>query len=159
MAALIDLCQICARGTMKLGSRYSWLVCNVCLEVNRAVGTVFGSEGGALPLGRHSMMNRITPGGGSIDDDAVADFVASAFGLISIWEKTFEWASREAALLFSRSNSAVGSALLPLTEWLDLFPTSIGASVDAFCRFCDYDLPDHPQLKALISERSAFLSL
>ena len=44
IAALVDICHLCARGTMRSGSRWSWYACDNCLEVNRTVGAVFGSQ-------------------------------------------------------------------------------------------------------------------
>ena len=71
IAALVDLCHLCARNTMKSGTRWSWYACDICLKVNRIVGEVFGSRrAGALPLGRHSIMNGVTLGGGHTDDTA-----------------------------------------------------------------------------------------
>ena len=70
---------------MKSGSRWSWYACENCLEVNRAVGAVFGSQkAGALPLGRHSIMNGVTLGGGHTDDTAVAGFVDLLRGLTKV---------------------------------------------------------------------------
>ena len=98
--ALVDLCHLCARNTMKSGTRWSWYACDTCLEVNRSVGTVLGSpRAGALPLGRHSIMNGVTLGGGNIDDAAVRGFSELLRGLTSVWKRIFEWAPEEAGRL------------------------------------------------------------
>ena len=151
IAALVDLCHLCARNTMKSGTRWSWYACETCLEVNRVVGAVFGSrKAGALPLGRHSLMNGVTLNAGSHDDAAAAGFVVLLRGLTKVWERIFEWAPEEAGRLAASSGWDLGEGAVPLVEWLERFPGSVGASVDAFCRFVEYDLPTHPQLATLI---------
>ena len=159
IAALVDLCHLCARNTMKSGSRWSWYACENCLEVNRAVGAVFGSQkAGALPLGRHSMMNGVTLGGGNTDDTAVAGFVDLLRGLTKVWKRIFEWAPQEAGRLAASAGWDSGGGAVPLVEWLERFPASRGASVDAFCRFVEYDLPDHPDLELLSGAKREFLA-
>ena len=155
--ALLDLCHLCARNTMKSGTRWSWYACDTCLEVNRSVGTVLGSpKAGALPLGRHSIMNGVTLGGGNIDDAAVRGFSELLRGLTSVWKRIFEWAPLEASRLATAADWGDRESV-PLVEWLGTNPTSIGASVDAFSRFVEYDLPDHPLLRDLIEARVEFL--
>jgi len=157
IAALVDLCHLCARNTMKSGSRWSWYACENCLEVNRAVGAVFGSrKAGALPLGRHSMMNGVTLNAGSHDDAAAAGFVVLLMGLTEVWKRIFEWAPLEAGRLVAAAgwnNRESG----PLVDWLERNPSSTGASVDAYSRFVEYDLPDHPLLRGLVEARTEFL--
>jgi len=157
IAALVDLCYLCARNTMKSGSRWSWYACDNCLEVNRAVGAVFDSpKAGALPLGRHSIMNGVSFGGGDISDAAIKDFVAFFSGLTSVWKRIFEWAPEEAGRLAAAAGWD-NLESVPLVDWLDRNPTSTGASVDAYSRFVEYDLPEHPLLRGLVEARTGFL--
>jgi len=143
IAALVDLCHLCARNTMKSGTRWSWYACDSCLEVNRIVGDAFGSRrAGALPLGRHSIMNGVSLGGGDYDDAAVHGFAELLRGLTSVWKKIFEWAPAEAGRLAATAGWDSRAEAVPLVEWFERFPASRGASVDAFCRFVEYDLID-----------------
>ena len=159
IAALVDLCHLCARNTMKSGTRWSWYACDICLKVNRIVGEVFGSRrAGALPLGRHSIMNGVTLSGGNTDDTAVAGFVDLLRGLTKVWKRIFEWAPQEAGRLAASAGWDSGEGAVPLVEWLERFPASRGASVDAFCRFVEYDLPEHPTLRHLNKARAEFIA-
>ncbi len=152
--ALVDLCNLCARATMKSGSRYTWLVCDDCLAVNRTVGSVLGSSGGgALPVGRHSIMNGVRFGGGDLDDSEISAMAAWFLGLTKVWRRLMDWGPEEAKQL-STVLGNVGE--VPLPEWLDRFPGGVGASVDAFCRFVGYDLPDHSSLRHLNKARGGF---
>lgn len=155
IAAAIDLCHLCARGVMKSGSRYTWFVCDSCLEVNRTVGSVLGSPRcGALPVGRHSLMNGVTVGVSS-DDSELNNFVSQLRSLRSVWNELFDWRDKEVTRL--TEGSGLDGESIHLSEWMRLHPVSTGASVDAFCRFVNYDLPDVPQLRDLSAEREAFL--
>lgn len=157
LSALVDLCNLCARGTMKSGSRYTWLVCDECRSVNAQIGSVFGARGvGALPVGRHSLMNRIALGGTEITDERIAGFSAWLLGLTKIWIRLLDWRTTEARSLADGAGQKGES--VPLKAWLQRFPSSTGASVDAFCRFVEYDLPEHPQLERLREARSSFLA-
>ena len=157
IAALIDICSLCARGTMKSGSRYTWLVCDQCRSVNTRIGQVFdGSGKGALPVGRHSIMNQISLGGGNIDDEAIKEFSSWLFGLTKVWSRLFDWRLEEARRLVT--DAGFQEPAVPLPMWLDRFPGSVGASVDAFCRYVGYDLPGHRSLKGLSEARTRFLN-
>jgi hypothetical protein len=156
IAALIDICNLCARGTMKSGSRYTWLVCDQCRSVNTRIGQVFNaSNQGALPVGRHSIMNRIALRGGDLDDAVIKEFSAWLFGLTRVWLRLSDWGHEEAKRL-AESGDVHGKAV-PLVSWLKRFPSSTGASVDAYCRYVEYDLPDHSLTRSLIAERNRFL--
>ncbi len=153
--ALVDLCNLCARATMKSGSRYTWLVCDDCLAVNRTVGSVLGSSGrGALPVGRHSIMNGVRFGGGDLGDAEISAFAEWFFGLTKVWRRLMDWGPEEA----KRLSTVLGNVgeTVPLPVWLGRFPTSRGASADAFCRFVEYDLPEHPSLRPLNEARAGF---
>ncbi len=159
IAALVDLCHLCARNTMKSGSRWTWYACETCLEVNRAVGAVFGSrKAGALPLGRHSMMNGVTLDATDHDETEAAGFVSLLRGLTKVWERIFQWAPQEAGRLAASAGWHPGGGAVPLVEWFERFPSSRGASADVFCRFVGYDLPDHPSLGGLLDARRTFLA-
>ncbi len=153
--ALVDLCNLCARDTMKSGSRYTWLVCDECLAVNRTVGRVLGSTGrGALPVGRHSIMNGVRFGGGDLGDAEISALAEWFLGLTKVWRRLMDWGPEEAERLNTMLGDVGEAVSLPV--WLDKFPGGVGASADAFCRFVEYDLPEHPSLRPLIEARAGF---
>jgi len=139
---------------MKSGSRYSWLVCDDCLAVNRTVGSVLGSsDAGALPVGRHSIMNGVRFGGGDLGDAEISVMAEWFLGLTKVWRRLMDWGPEEA----KRLSTVLGNVgEVPLPEWLDRFPGGVGASVDAFCRFVEYDLPEHSSLRHLNKARAGF---
>jgi hypothetical protein len=103
-------------------------------------------------------MNGVTLGGGNTDDTAVAGFVDLLSGLTKVWKRIFEWAPQEAGRLAASVGWDSGRGAVPLVEWLERFPASCGASVDAFCRFVEYDLPEHPTLLPLKKTRVGFIA-
>lgn len=156
ITALVDLCNLCARGIMRSGSRYTWLVCDNCLQVNKSVGGVLGSpRAGALPVGRHSLMNGVAFVGGDLSDERIKSFTEWLLGLTDVWFGLFEWRSTEARRLADSADLKAPAIRLPV--WLTAFPSSLGASVDAFCRYVEYDLPEHSSLVRLREARQAFV--
>jgi hypothetical protein len=101
-------------------------------------------------------MNGLTLNAGSHDDAAAAGFVALLRGLTKVWKRIFEWAPEEAGRLAAPTGWDPGEGAVPLVEWLERFPSSHGASVDAFCRFVEFDLPEHPTLRHLNKARNGF---
>lgn len=157
IAALVELCGLCARGTMQSGSRWMWLVCDECRHVNRVVGEALGSDGpGVLPLGRHSMMNGVGFNAEGATDEDIDAFSHVLAGLTEVWMRLHEWGEAEVKRLHDLAG--LGSDPIPVPTWMHLFPPSIGASVDAFCRFVEYDLPDRPLFEELRRERRSFLA-
>ena len=141
---------------MKSGSRYTWYVCDLCRQVNQAVGAVLGSKkAGAVPLGRHSLMNGVSLSTSPLDESSVESFTDALKGLNSIWQRLFDWRESEATRLVGSTDQP--GASLSLNDWLKRFPGFMGASVDSFCRFVEYDLPRHPELQALSAQRQRFL--
>ena len=156
IAAHVDLCHLCARNTMKSGSRYTWYVCDLCRQVNQAVGAVLGSKkAGAVPLGRHSLMNGVSLSTAHLDEASVNAFKDALKGLTSIWRRLSDWRESEATRLIDSIDQR--GASMSLNDWLTRFPACMGASVDSFCRFVEFDLPRHPDLEALSAERQRFL--
>ena len=105
-------------------------------------------------MGRHSIMNGVRFGGGDLSDERIRDLTAWLRGLTKVWFRMFDWGPAEA----SRLGTVVGDVgeAVPLPVWLELFPGGVGASVDAFCRFVEYDLPEHPSLDHLNKARARF---
>ena len=155
---VVALCNLCARGTMRSGSRFTWLVCPECLEVNRSIGAAFGSSRwGALPVGRHSLMNGVAYEPTSEGGEDLAGFVDQLGGLVDVWRRLGDWRVQEATRLVADPATVADS--IPLAVWRRRFPASIGASVDALCRFVELDLPHHPSLNGLRQARRSFQAI
>jgi len=154
---LVEVCRLCVRGTMKSGSRWSWFACETCRSVNDAVGKSVGGERGALPLGRHSIMNGLVPSPNGIETDEMVGFVMALREMFSIWFDLADWKTAEGGRLGSAAGFAERDAV-SWAEWVGFNPPSVGATVDAFCRFVGYDLPENPALDRLVDARRAFVA-
>ena len=99
-------------------------------------------------------MNGVRFGGGDLDDAEISAMAEWFLGLTKVWRRLMDWGPEEAERLSTVLRNA-GEAV-PLPEWLDRFPGGVGASVDAFCRFVEYDLPEHPSLDHFNEARARF---
>lgn len=129
-----DLCTVCLRGTAGGVSRWSWLACENCREVNSAVSRKWGVS---FPLGRHSLMNRAgVRGGASAAERAkqLQRLSGSIGGQMHLWE----WRHEEYRRLASRFDP---QADVPLRVWQQEYPPSLDASWDAFQRMLGPDVP------------------
>lgn len=140
IAALIDLCYLCARDTMFSGTRWSWYACETCREVNVAAGASLGrGKWGALPLGMHSMMNGVAFS--LTEDTEPSEFATALIDLHEIWKRLSDWRLAEGSRLASPQGWPAEKAQVPLAEWLTTFPTSYEASRDALVRFVGVEPP------------------
>jgi hypothetical protein len=122
------------------------------------VGAVVGGyRSGALPLGRHSLMNGAAMRVGADSDSEIAEFARTLKDLLREWRRLGEWRKAEARRLADSAMLTSGRGEVPLEEWLRTFRSSEGASVDAFCRYVGAELPDHPDLRYLTDARLEFL--
>ena len=105
-------------------------------------------------MGRHSIMNGVRFGGGDLGDAEISAMAEWFLGLTKVWRRLMDWGPEEA----ERLSTVLGNVgeTVPLPVWLERLPGSVGASVDAFSRFVEYDLPDHPSLRHLIEARARF---
>ena len=95
----------------------------------------------------------------SRDDEQLTTFVDALMSSVKTWTRLFAWQSTEAADLATKAGwLANGTSEVRLPTWLARWPGNIGASVDAFCRFLEADLPPTPELGALFAARSNFRS-
>jgi hypothetical protein len=92
----VELCWCCAAEALPTGSRWAQILCPVCKE--RALRLVRRDGRLPVPLGRHSLMNRISA---PLDDvwsspDRVPEFARRlsemSAGIIAMWE----WGGRQA---------------------------------------------------------------
>ncbi len=156
IAASLDLCGLCRRRPMRTGSRWSWYACDRCRNVNIRVGeAIAGPRASVLPFGRHSLMNGVSLSSSDVDNDAsTAAFAKAMRELSGFWSRLPSWSTEEAERLVE-SGSLQGDSV-PLQEWIRLFPSSLGASADAFCRFLHTDLPSVPHLERLSETLHAY---
>lgn len=130
-----DLCVICARATAGGTSRWSWIGCGDCCAVNESLVSRFGYR--PFALGRHSIMNGVGVRGGasSVERERqtarLLEF-SRHHGTLWDWHKT-EYTRLAAAF--------DPEADVPLSVWQQQWPPSREASVDAFSRLLDPDLP------------------
>ena len=149
---LIALCKLCARGTMDSGTRWGWLACETCRDVNRRIGAATGARRqGALPLGRHSLMNGVSLRVADRDESHIRGFAKALIELSDVWIEIFDWGSAEARRLVDASS--IEGESVPLTQWLSTFPDSTGFSVGAFCRLTGFDLPEVSEFEELNAAR------
>ena len=130
-----DLCVVCFRGTAGGASRWAWLACRHCREVNTAIGQRSGVR--PLNLGRHSLMNGIGIRGGSRPDvveQQIAKLVAFARGD----DRLRTWRDAEYPRLAAAFDPL---ADIPLPAWQEQWAPSLDASWDAFSRLLGFSLP------------------
>lgn len=128
-----DLCIICFRATAGGQSRWAWLACENCREVNKSIELRWSVR--PFPLGRHSMMNGIGVRGGSSPE--VRDAQTARLAEFAKGNPTLrDWRRLEYARL-AFPFDPLGD--VPLTVWQQEWAPSRTASVDAFARL----LGDH----------------
>ena len=138
MARDLELCVLCVRDTVTTASRWSWLACNTCRTVSRAMGEANGVRS-ILPLGRHSLMNGI--GVRLADGDLQVRRQTNAFlATVQRWDSLNAWQRTEFAWLAAPLCGA--GPTVSLVEWQRRWPPSLGASVDAFERYAGSPVPD-----------------
>jgi len=162
IAALIDLCHLCVRAVMASGSRWTWYACDSCRTVNNQIAsTILGEpdkRNKVLPLGRHSMMNRVALNLHTAhSDDRTERFMESVMELRGVWERLSVWRREEGQRLAAASGFD-GLGTIPLDRWLEATGASLGASADAMCRFIDDDLPDLRDLDDIRRARDTHLA-
>lgn len=126
VSRLYDLCIVCFRATAGGTSRWSWLACHGCRDINDVLGRPFA-------LGRHSVMNGIGVRGGQaaeVREQQIARLVAFARGdgRLTRW-RTAEY-GRLAAVFDPQAD-------VPLRQWQEQWPPGGPACRDAFERLLD----------------------
>ena len=153
----VEVCGLCVRGTMKSGSRWTAYACRTCLDLNLAVGRALGSDRGVLPLGRHSLMNGVGLRHSEYEDEGLAGLSAVLVQLVQVWFRLADWKVEEGQR--RTSDAFKGMKTIPWSNWEQANPVSAGASADAFCRFVEYDLPEHPLLDTYRLARHSFVEV
>lgn len=119
-----DLCIVCFRATAGGSTRWSWLACDNCRDINKSLKAT-GVQ--PLPLGRHSIMNGIAIGRGSDvqrQSERLSAFSRGHAGLRA-------WRGHEYPRLASIFDA---DADIPLKEWQAQWRPGPAASRDAFER-------------------------
>jgi hypothetical protein len=131
----IDLCIVCFRGTAGGVSRWAWLACKDCREVNGSIGYRWGVR--PFRLGRHSLMNGIGVRGGS-PPEVRAEETARLMEFVRGDGRLREWKRTEYPRMAARFDPLDD---VPLREWQQEYPPSREASWDAFTQIIGPDVP------------------
>lgn len=129
-----DLCAVCFRGTAGGRSRWAWIACEDCREVNTAMERAWGFR--PFALGRHSLMNGIGIRAG-LPSQELAAGVARLVEFARGDDRLRRWRAQEYTRLAAAFDS---DADVPLREWRQEWPGGRSASIDAFSRVLDLDL-------------------
>jgi hypothetical protein len=103
----VTLCRCCAAEVLHSGSRWSVWFCPDCLERIKALHDRLG--GTLIPIGRHSMMNRLVLRGYEVASTAVDRFAEALVDLFERIQHLEEWHRRRA----SANLKALGMSELP----------------------------------------------
>ncbi len=138
VSRLVDLCEVCARGTAGGVTRFSWLACQSCRTVEKALQEALGVR--VLPVGRHSLMNGVGLQVAQAPASEVAEFTVDFEGLAASWHRLSEWGRAEALRLAATVDGEDPD--VPLATWQERFPASLASSVNAYERYLRMPLPD-----------------
>jgi len=135
VSRVADLCIVCFRGTAGGITRWSWLACEDCREVNNTIGRNWGVK--PFRLGRHSLMNGIGVRGGA-PPEIRAEALARLAEFARSDSRLRDWKGIEYARLAAEFDPL---ADVPLRVWQQEYPPSRAASWDAFSRIIGPDVP------------------
>lgn len=130
-----DLCIVCDRATAGGTTRWAWLACRNCRAVNSALEEAWGFR--PLALGRHSLMNGIGVKGGAAPEEQ-EDQVRRLANFAKEHSRLADWRRDESARL-ARAFDPLAD--VPLRTWQRQWPPSRAASIDAFSRLLETELP------------------
>lgn len=135
VSQLYALCALCQRGLAGGVTRWSWLACRLCRDVNSGFAATDGSR--PLALGRHSIMNMVRAKAQSVEtEERVRAFVFTN----RVQEKLGLWAWHKLEVRkMAQLRGWKSDDDIPLRLWQETFRASAGASVDAFRRFTGLD--------------------
>jgi len=125
------LCALCAREIAGGLSRWSWLVCEVC-KVNSSHKLFSGST---LPIGRHSIMNKVSWPIEVIDDAEREKQVSEMLRHVGYQEELMKFGKLQAKALLASDFSMEGEAHVSLFQWRHSFPVSGEVSKEAVKAF------------------------
>lgn len=123
-----DLCIVCFRATAGGTSRWAWLACKDCRDINDALGSLSGRR--PLALGRHSIMNGIAVRGGQSQEAAEAQ-IQRLLEFLQGDRRLDDWGRTEYRRLATAFDP---QADVPLPVWQEKWPPGEEASRDAFSR-------------------------
>jgi hypothetical protein len=130
MSEVAQLCVVCARGKAGGPSRWDWLACRICRELNESLGSHRGRNG-LLPLGRQAIMNSVERPRATASGAAREVFTDAVMRRRVSQRQLFAWQVQEVQRLAA---SETLSAVVLLSEWQRTFPAGRTASRDALRR-------------------------
>lgn len=125
------LCVICATRLSGGTSRWSWLACDSCLDLNRHVRARYGVF---LPLGRHSIMNnqfvRISP-----TDSAFEEVGLRMLKVAKSQQAILDWRFLRTRSLLEQKEAWSDQHYVSVDEWERYFSNSRKISTQAYKGF------------------------
>ena len=129
-----QLCVVCVRGSGGGPTRWSWLACLNCRQINDSLGSRLGRR--PLPLGRHSLMNGIGHLVADPDDASIRGFAIAVAEMSVGYDRLMRWRVHEV----QRLASAAGMPeVVLLAGWRHQFPPHREASASAYSRLLAAD--------------------
>ena len=114
------LCYMCAASLAGGTGRYSWNVCEVCLKFNRNLQSNYGAS---LPLGRHSLMNRVSipiHATRSMQDEGITEML----NFLEKAQNISDWGNLQARALFESIPMWRKEPFIRLQRWEEKFALS-----------------------------------
>jgi hypothetical protein len=127
VSEVAQLCVVCARGRAGGSSRWDWLACRICRELNESLGSHHGRNG-LLPLGRQAIMNSVARPRATDSGAAREVFTDAVMRRRVSQTQLFAWQLQEVQRLAASEKL---SAVVLLNEWQRTFPAGRRESRDA----------------------------
>ena len=129
VSEIAQLCVVCVRGTAGGPTRWSWLACGNCRQLNEALGVSAGR--GPLPLGRHSIMHGVAHRIAGASARTTEAFSVAVQSPTIGWDELMRWRQEEVQRL--SAGAGISDEVL-LREWGHRFPAGDHESRDALRR-------------------------
>jgi hypothetical protein len=132
----VELCWCCAAEAVSSGSRWSLVLCPDCKA--RAIALMRGVGRFVVPIGRHSLMNRVSlsVSGPRPSTEVVAQFAARLQRFSGGLTVLYEWSQRQ-ALVNEAAIGAKDAPAIPLPDYLSAvaaLPVHKAAVFGELCR-------------------------
>jgi hypothetical protein len=114
------LCTVCVRDCVEDRGRWTSLACNTCWKVDREAAALLGAHM-TLPLGRHSLMNRVGIRLTSSRGERVAGY-DQLVGMVRAWETLDHWRKREVGRL--KLEAGLRGESVSWDSWAKIYPHS-----------------------------------
>jgi hypothetical protein len=131
------VCTVCVRDCVEDRGRWTSLACNMCWKVDKAAAALIGTHM-TLPLGRHSLMNRVGIRLTSTRGERVAGY-DQLMGMVRAWETLDHWRKREVGRL--RDVAGLRGESVSWDSWTLIHPPSREESEMAYARLITMHFP------------------